>query len=110
MRIKECSVIFFKEILIPLIAIAVVLCFAYPICHKAEGMDYFLLWLIVGFPFGIRRMMLWLIPHNYGISGSIGIIGLDCIIGGIIGGFVVIYMIGRSIVALVRIIITIELG
>ena len=39
MRIKECSVIFFKEILIPLIAIAVVLCFAYPICHKAEGMD-----------------------------------------------------------------------
>lgn len=50
MRIKECSVIFFKEILIPLIAIAVVLCFAYPICHKAEGMDYFLLWLIVGFP------------------------------------------------------------
>lgn len=100
MRIKECSVIFFKEILIPLIAIAVVLCFAYPICHKAEGMDYFLLWLIVGFPFGIRRMMLWLIPHNYGISGSIGIIG----------GFVVIYMIGRSIVALVRIIITIAFG
>src|SRR5574344_1006443 len=100
MRIKECSVIFFKEILIPLIAIAVVLCFAYPICHKAEGMDYFLLWLIVGFPFGIRRMMLWLIPHNYGISG----------IGGIIGGFVVIYMIGRSIVALVRIIITIAFG
>ena len=37
MRIKECSVIFFKEILIPLIAIAVVLCFAYPICHKTEG-------------------------------------------------------------------------
>ena len=110
MRIKECSVIFFKEILIPLIAIAVVLCIAYPICHKAEGMDYFLLWLIVGFPFGIRRMMLWLIPHNYGISGSIGIIGLDCIIGGIIGGFVVIYMIGRSIVALVRIIITIAYG
>jgi hypothetical protein len=55
-------------------------------------------------------MMLWLIPHNYGISGSIGIIGLDCIIGGIIGGFVVIYMIGRSIVALVRIIITIAFG
>ena len=40
----------------------------------------------------------------------IGIIGLDCIIGGIIGGFVVIYMIGRSIVALVRIIITIAFG
>ena len=110
MRIKECSVIFFKEIFIPLIAIVVMLCFAYPICNKAEGIDYFLLWLIVGFPFGIRRMMIWIIPHNYGISGSIGIIGLDCIIGGIIGGFVVIFMIGRSIAALVRIIITMVLG
>ena len=90
MRIKECSVIFFKEILIPLIAIAVVLWFAYPICHKAEGMDYFLLWLIVGFPFGIRRMMLWLIPHNYGISGSIGNIGLERSQRGIIGSLIVI--------------------
>ncbi len=110
MRIKECSVIFFKEILIPQIAIAVMLCLAYPICNKNEGIDYFLLWIIVGFPFGIRRMLLWLIPHNYGISGSIGVIGLDCIIGGIIGGFVVIFMIGRSIVALVRIITTMALG
>lgn len=110
MRIKECSVIFFKEILIPLIAIAVMLCLAYPICNKNEEIDYFLLWIIVGFPFGIRRMSLWLIPHNYGISGSIGVIGLDCIIGGIIGGFVVIFMIGRSIVALVRIVTTMAFG
>lgn len=110
MRIKECAAIFFKDIFIPLIAIAVMFCLAYPICNKPDGMDYFLFWIIVGFPFGIRRMMLWLIPHNYGISGTMGVIGIDCIIGGIIGGFVVAFMIGKSIIAFIRIVITMAMG
>jgi len=110
MRVRECSTIFLRDIFVPYIIIAAMLCLAYPICNKDEGMDFFLLWIIVGSPFGIRRMMLWLIPHNYGISGSIGVIGLDCIIGGIIGGFVVIFMICRSIAALAKIIITMALG
>ena len=110
MRIRECSTIFLRDIFVPWITIAAMLCLAYPICNKAEGMDFFLLWIIVGFPFGTRRMMLWLIPHNYGISGSIGVIGLDCIIGGIIGGFVVIFMIIKSIAAFLRVITTMILG
>ena len=31
--------------------------------------DYFLMWICVGLPFGIRRMCLWLVPSSYGISG-----------------------------------------
>ena len=110
MRFRKCSAIFFKDIFIPLIAVVFMLCLAYPICNKPDGIDYFLLWIIVGFPFGIRRMILWLVPHNYGISGTMGVIGLDCIVGGIIGGFVVVFMIGRSIAAFVRIIITMTKG
>ena len=47
---------------------------------------YFLMWICVGLPFGIRRMCLWLVPSGYGISGSVGIFALNLIIGGLIGG------------------------
>lgn len=65
----------------------------YPVCNKAEGFDWFLYWIIAGCPFGIRRMCLWLIPKNFGISGSIGVLALNCIIGGLIGGVVLIFKI-----------------
>ena len=53
----------------------------------ADGVcDYFLMWICVGLPFGIRRMCLWLVPSGYGISGSVGIFALNLIIGGLIGG------------------------
>ena len=31
-----------------------------------------------------------LIPKNFGIAGSIGILALNCIVGGLIGGVIVI--------------------
>lgn len=110
MRIRSNIDLFFKDILIPVVEIAIMLILAYPICNKSGNIDFFLLWLIVGFPFGIKHMIMWFIPHNYGISGTVGVIGLDCIIGGIIGGFVVSYKIIKSIVAIIRILITIVMG
>ena len=35
-------------------------------------------------------MCMILIPKNFGIAGSIGILALNCIVGGLIGGVVVI--------------------
>lgn len=52
--------------------------------YKPEGFNFFLFWVIVGFPFGIRRMWFWLLPKNFDIAGSIGILALDCIVGGLI--------------------------
>ena len=54
------------------------------------GMDFFRFWIIAGMPFGIRRMCIWLIPGNFGIAGSVGILALNCIIGGLIGGVVLV--------------------
>lgn len=79
----------FKTIL-SAIGIALWMLTCYPVCNKADGFDLFLYWIMVGCPFGIHRMCLWLIPRNFGISGSIGILTLNCIIGGLIGGIVVI--------------------
>ena len=44
----------------------------------------------MGLPFGIRRMSLLLIPKYFDIAGSLGVIALNCIVGGLIGGAVVI--------------------
>ena len=97
------KVLFKIILLVFLIALWMITC--YPVCNKAEGFDLFLYWLMVGCPFGIHRMYLWLLPRNYGISGSIGVFALNCIIGGLIGGVVLIIKIIDMIWELVNIVI-----
>lgn len=94
---EKVSAVVFK-ILIPILAISFMVLFCYPVCNKPEGFDYFLFWILVGFPFGIRRMCLWLIPRNYGIAGSLGVMALNCIVGGAIGGFVAIITLIKAMV------------
>lgn len=91
------------KIIIPVFLITVWMITCYPVCNKAEGFDLFLYWIMVGCPFGIHRMCLWLLPRNYGISGNIGVFALNCIIGGLIGGVVLIIKIMGMIWELVNI-------
>ena len=58
---------FLKEVLLPLLIALCLAAFFKPV-YMADGVcDYFLMWLCVGFPFGIRRMCLWLVPFGYGM-------------------------------------------
>lgn len=50
--------------------------------------EYFYVWLCCGIPFGIRRMFVWLVPHGYDLGGTVGIIAVNFIIGGLIGGVI----------------------
>ena len=93
------------KIIFPVIGIAIWMLTCYPVCNKADGFDLFLYWIMVGCPFGIHRMCLWLVPRNFGISGSIGILALNCIIGGLIGGIVVVVKIVRIVAEFVSIVI-----
>ena len=79
------------KIIFPSILMAGWIMMCYSVLHNSEQLDMFLMWIFVGFPYGVRRMCLFLIPSGYGISGSIGVLALNAIIGGIIGGFVVIF-------------------
>lgn len=38
-----------------------------------------------------------LVPRNFGIAGGVGVLALNVIIGGLIGGFVIISTVIRSI-------------
>ena len=62
----------------------------YPVCNKADGFDVFLYWILVGCPYGLRKMCMILVPKNFGIAGSMGILALNCIVGGLIGGIIVL--------------------
>ena len=78
--------VFLKEVLLPFALAFCLASFLKPIYMLDGVYDYFLMWICVGLPFGIRRMCLWLVPSGYGISGSVGIFALNLIIGGLIGG------------------------
>ena len=78
------------KIIIPLIVLGVWALTCYLVCNKAGGFDYFLYWILVGCPYGIRKMCMFLVPKNFGIAGSMGILALNCIVGGLIGGIIVL--------------------
>ncbi len=81
------------KVLIPSAVTGIWLLVCYPVCSHAGEFDLFLYWILAGFPFGMRRMCLWLIPRNFGIGESMGVLALNCIIGGVIGGMVLIFKI-----------------
>ena len=58
----------------------------------------------MGFPFGIRKMCMVLIPKNFGIAGSMGVLALNAVVGGLIGGVVLIIKVFGMAVELVKII------
>ena len=92
------------RIIIPMLILAVWMIMCYPVCAKADGFDYFLYWIMVGCPYGIRKMSMFLVPKNLGIAGSIGILALDCIIGGLIGGMIVIIRIINTVMEIIKLI------
>ena len=59
--------------------------------YIVEGqVDIFRMWMLIGFPFGIYRIRLWLIPRNFDLGGTGGVWAMNIIAGCILGGFVVI--------------------
>mgnify|MGYP005802773717 FL=1 len=76
MERKEIVRCFFKKVVLP-VALAAFLFFLFrPVCTEENGaVNYVLLWILCGIPFGIRRMFVWLVPHGYDIGGTVGIMG-----------------------------------
>lgn len=58
--------------------------------------DYFLIWLACGVPFGIGKMFT-LIPIGFGISGTVGVVALNLVLGGLIGGVILIWKLAVAI-------------
>lgn len=91
------------KVMIPAVLIALWMITCYPVCNKPEGFDFFLYWILVGCPFGIRKMFVFLVPRNFGIAGSMGALALNCIVGGLIGGIVLITKVVGILIEIVKI-------
>lgn len=67
--------------------------------------DIFRMWMLVGFPFGIHRIHLWLIPKNFDLGGTVGVWAMNIFLGSIVGGFVAIGYISNMICNIIRAIV-----
>lgn len=98
MERKEILKNFLQKVVLPVL-LAVFLFFLFrPVCTEENGtINYVLLWILCGIPFGIRKMFLWLVPRNYDIAGTVGIWAVNFIVGGLIGGVVLIWRLACAV-------------
>lgn len=82
----------FSKTIFPIIIIGLLACLAFNIFKdQPENIRYFYMWTFIGVPIGMKKMCLFLVPRNFDIAGSVGVLAFNFIIGGVIGGFIVIY-------------------
>lgn len=60
-------------------------------CMKDGTLDYVWLWILCGLPFGLHWMFLWIVPGSRSFGGGIATFVFNFIIGGVIGGFVLVW-------------------
>ena len=94
--------IFLRSVALPT-AVAAILAILFKPIYMADGtINILLLWICVGVPFGIHRMFLWLVPHRFDLAGTVGVVALNIILGGVIGGFAFVFQIIKGIAATIR--------
>lgn len=87
---------FLKKTIVP-VAVALLLYSIFSRIFVENGMvDFFLVWIACGVPFGIGKMFT-LIPIGFGISGTVGVIALNVVLGGLIGGIILIYRLAVAV-------------
>jgi len=88
---KEIAKDFFSKVVLPVFIAWFLYAMFKPVFTKEGVTDYFLVWLMCGIPFGIRRVYLWIIPRGFDIGGTVGVWAINFIVGGLIGGVVLIW-------------------
>lgn len=71
-------------------------------CVSLEQTELWKIWMVVGMPFGIHRMCIWLLPKNFDIGGTVGVWAMNIIVGCLIGEVVVVWYILRAVYVLVK--------
>lgn len=75
MKISE----FVKKVVIPVVSALFLAALFRPLCMENGECNYLNLWWAMGIPFGIHRMFFWVIPKNYDLGETMGILFLMCL-------------------------------
>lgn len=89
---------FSVSVVLPLIIAAACALLFKTVYTSPEGVNYLLMWICIGIPFGIHRMCLWLVPTKFDLAGTIGVVAVNIIVGGIIGGIALVFQILKGTV------------
>lgn len=94
MRVYE----FAKKVIAPIAAAIFLAELFYPLCVENGVCDYLKLWVLMGIPFGVHRMFVWVIPKGFDLGGTVGILVINLLFSGVIGGMIMAW---RLVVAAV---------
>ena len=94
-----------KKALIPMISMVFWLWMVKTIMGVAGNTDLFRFLFLAGLPFGIHKMCIILIPKGYDVGGTIGMIALSVIVGGLLGSLMIPYYVVRAIYVTIRYIV-----
>ncbi|MBQ5523844.1 MAG: hypothetical protein IIT86_13780 [Oscillospiraceae bacterium] len=90
--------VFLLSVAWPLLVAAVFALLFRSVYEQNGVIDLPLAWILIGIPFGIRQVGLWFLPKNRDLSGTLGVFALSILLGGVIGGFVLVYRVGAGLV------------
>ena len=93
-RIKRFAV----SVLLPIVIAAVFALLFKAVYMSPEGINYLLMWICIGIPFGIHRMCVLIVPTKFDLAGTIGVMAVNIILGGIIGGFALVFQVLKGTV------------
>lgn len=82
---------FFKNTVLTVVIAAVLFGIFRTLFNGNDFGDYLMIWICCGVPFGIRRMFVWLVPHGHDLGATMGILALNVIVGGLIGGCILFW-------------------
>ena len=98
MRIGE----LLRKVVVPVGTAMFLTALFYPLCVENGVCDYLKLWILTGIPFGVHRMFVWVIPKGFDLGGTVGILVINLLIGGVIGGMILAWRLVMAAVYLVR--------
>lgn len=94
-----------KKALLPLAAMVFWIWMVKTIMGVTGNTDLFMFLFLAGLPFGIHKMRIILIPRGYDVGGTVGMIALSVIVGGLLGSLMIPYYIVRAIYVTIRYIV-----
>jgi len=104
MSMKTALKLFFIKSVIPISTVLLLFGIFKSACVTNGEVDYVLIWIVCGIPFGLYRMYFWITPHTSSVSGFISQCTAILLLGGVSGGF---FLAWRLIIALLYVPVTV---
>jgi len=104
MSMKTALKLFFIKSVIPISTVLLLFGIFKSACVTNGEVDYVLIWIVCGIPFGLYKMYFWITPHTSSVSGFISQCTAILLLGGVSGGF---FLAWRLIIALLYVPVTV---